>query len=90
MARQLHAINREHLATDQPLLIADGEDGREDVRDVLAQRADEVGEGGAVGRGVAAQGDERDVLLAGPRDAAAADDALRVGESTTFNNIAGG
>ena len=58
MARQLHAIDREHLATDQALSIADQERLGEDLRDLVAQRADEACDGREVGLAVAGQGDE--------------------------------
>ena len=42
MARQLHAVDGEHFAADQPLSVAERHDRRNDRRDVLAQRTDDV------------------------------------------------
>jgi len=78
VAGELHAVDGEHLAPDQPLPIADRHDGGEHVRDGVAQRADEVGDGGEVRGGVAAEGEEGDVLAAEARDPTAADDTVRV------------
>jgi len=50
VAWQLHPINREHLAPDQPLAVAHREHGRKHLRDVVAERADEMGDGGEVRR----------------------------------------
>ena len=80
ITRQFHAIDRKHLAPDQPLPVADRQHRRKDLRDVVAERADKVRDGGEVRRGHAAERHERDVLLAHALDRAAADDPLRVRE----------
>lgn len=80
ITRQLHAVDRKHLASDEPLSIADREHGRKDRRDLIPQPADEVRDGGEVRPRVTAQGNERDLLLAGPRDGPTADDPTRVSE----------
>jgi len=80
IAGQLHPIDGKHLAPDQALLVADGQYGGEDPGDIVAQRAHEVRDRREVRRLVAAEGDERHVLLARPGDRAAADDPARVGE----------
>jgi hypothetical protein len=36
IAGELHAIDGEHLATEQALAVTDGEDGAEDLGDVVA------------------------------------------------------
>jgi len=80
IAGQLDPVDGEHLAADQPLAVTDGEHGGEDRRDLIAQGRYEVRDGREVGPGIAAQGDERDVFLAGPGDRAAAHDPAGVGE----------
>jgi len=80
IARQLHAIDRKHLAPDQSWRVADGQHSGKDLRDVVVQRAHELRDGGAVRRGIAAQRDERHVVLARSLDTATADNALRVRE----------
>lgn len=80
VARQLHAIDGKHLAPNEALAVAHRQDGREDRRDLVAQRADEVGNRREVGPGVTAQRDERDVVLAGLGDGTAAHDPPRVRE----------
>ena len=78
IARQFHPIDREHLAPDQALPVADEEHLAKDARHLVPERADEPGQRGEVRRRVAAQGDEGDVLATSAFDAAAADDALRI------------
>ncbi len=58
--------------------IADEQDLSEQLGDVVAQIADESGDGGEVRRLITAQRNEGDVLVARPFDRAAADDAARV------------
>ncbi len=48
IARQLHPVDRKHLAPDQPLPIAHREHGRNDRRDLVSQGADNVRDGGEV------------------------------------------
>jgi hypothetical protein len=45
IARQLHAVDREHFAPDQSLPIADREHRGEDRGNLLPQGADEMGDG---------------------------------------------
>ena len=80
VARQFHAIDREHLAADEALLVAHREHRGEHPRDVVTQRAHELRDRREVRRPRAAERDEGHVLFAGPRDATTAHDALRVGE----------
>ena len=80
IAGELDPVDGEHLAADQPLAVTDREHGGEDRRDLIAQGRYEVRDGREVGPRVAAQGDERDVILAGPGDRAAAHDPAGVGE----------
>ena len=80
VTRQFHAVDRKHLAADQALRVTHGQYGREHARDVLTERAHELGDRREVRRAVTAQGDERDVLLARALDLPAAHDALRVRE----------
>ena len=80
VTRQLHAVDRKHLAPDQPLPVADRQHRRKDLRDVVAERADKVRDGGEVRRGHAAQRHERHVLLAHPLNRPTAHNALRVRE----------
>ena len=54
VARELHAVDREHLAADEALRVADRNDRREHAGDVLAERAHEVRDRREVGRRVAA------------------------------------
>ena len=84
MARQFHAVDGEHLAADQAFAVADRHDRRQDPRDVLAQCADEVCDRRAVRARIARERDERHVLRARAFDAAAAHDALGVGEEHHF------
>lgn len=78
VSRELHAVDREHLAPDQTLRIADGGHAPEHVRDVGAERANEVRDRGEVRRVIAAERDERDVLTTRLGDRAAADEAVGV------------
>ena len=80
VARQLHAINRKHLPPDQALAVAHREHRRKQLRDVVTARADEMGNGGEVRRGHAAERHDRHVLLADAFDRPAPHDALRVRE----------
>ena len=80
IARELHAVNRKHLAADQALCVTHGQDGREHARDVRTERAHELGDGREVRGTVSAEGDERHVLLTRPLDLPAAHDPLRVRE----------
>ena len=80
VVRQLHPINGEHLAADQALPIANRQDRSEYQRDVLAHAADEVGDGGEMRAAIAAQGDKGHLVAAGPFNATAADNALRIGK----------
>ena len=89
IAGQLDAVDGEHLVTDQPLLVADEEHLRKYLRDLVAERANEVGDSGEVRRGVAGQCNKDDVLTAGGLDVAAADDALTVGEEDDLEQHGG-
>ena len=82
VAGQLHAINGEHLSSNESLLVADEQHLAEDVRDLFTQCADEVGEDGEVWCGAARDRDQGDVFAAGALDVAAADDALAVSKRT--------
>jgi len=70
----------EHLATDEALAVADEQDFLEQRPDLVAQGADEVGEGGEVRGAVAGQGDEGDLFATGTLDLARTDEAQAVGE----------
>ena len=78
VARELDAIDGEHLVTDEPVIVADRDDRAEHVGDILAERAHEVSNRRAVRRGIAAQGDERDVLATRRLDLPTADHATGV------------
>ena len=81
MALQCHAIDRKHLAADQPLPITDRDHRREHVRGLVADRTDELRDRRAVRRLIAAQRDERHVLGARPRDRPTTHDAARIREA---------
>ena len=66
--RQLHAVDSEHLTSDQALALADEQNLNEDVGDVLTQRAHESSNGGEVRRTVPGQCNEGDVASAGTLD----------------------
>jgi hypothetical protein len=78
VAGQLHAVDGKHLAPDQTLRVADQEHLLEHFANQLVQARDEGGDGGEVRAGVAAQGNEGDVLAARAFDGPAGDDATRV------------
>ena len=80
IVREFDAIDRKHLAFNQPRRVAHREHGGEDPRDVVAQRAHELRDGGEVRRAIATQRDERHVFFARPGDLSAADDPLRIRE----------
>lgn len=80
IARQLDAIDGEHLPPDQPLGIAGGDDRREDGRDLIANGAHKLGDRREVGRRVPAERDKGDMLATQPLDAATADHPVRVGD----------
>jgi hypothetical protein len=80
VARQLDAVDGEHLAADEPLPVADGQDFLEQPRRLGTQGGDEGGDGGEMRLAVAGEGDEGDVFPAGPLDAPRTDDPLAVGE----------
>ena len=65
---QLHAIDGEHLAPDQALGVADQQYLLEHFANQVPEARDERSEGGEVRAGVAAQGNEGDVLAAGAFD----------------------
>jgi hypothetical protein len=79
VARQLHAVDGEHLAPDQPFRIANRQHRPEDARDVVAERTHELRDGGEMGRLVPAERDKRHVLAAGLLDSATANNAVGVG-----------
>ena len=62
VAGQLDPVDGEHLTANKPFTIADRQRRTEHVRNTLAQRAHEVGDGVEVWLRIAAQGDEGDVL----------------------------
>lgn len=76
VARELHAIDGEHLAAEEPLGVADRDHRGEHPRDVLAERAHEVGNRREVRRGVPTQRDERDVVATALFDPPAAHDTV--------------
>jgi len=78
VARQVHAVNRKHLAANEALLVTHGQDRDKDARDILAQRAHELRDRGEVRRALATERGEGHVLLAGPLDLTAAHNPLRV------------
>jgi len=78
IARKLHAVDGEHLAPDQALLVTDGEHRGEHVRDVGAEGAHELRDGREVRGGVPAERDEGHVLAAEPLDGPAAHDPVRI------------
>jgi hypothetical protein len=80
VAGELHAIDGEHLAPDQPLGVADRDHRSEHPRDVRAQRAHEVRDRREMRTGIAAQGNEPHMLATGPLDPAAAHAPLGVRE----------
>lgn len=80
VARQLDAVDGEHLASDQPLTITDREHLGEDLRNLVTERTNETGDRGEVRLAVAGEGDEDGMLAAQAFNAATADDTLRVGE----------
>ena len=80
IAGEFDAADGKHLVADEALAIADGEHGAEDLGDVLAQRADEVGDGREVWLTIAGECDESHLLDAGLRDETTGDEAARVGE----------
>jgi hypothetical protein len=90
VARQFHAVDRRHLATNQAFRVAHREHAREHLRDILAQRADEARDRGKVRRLLATQRHERDVLLARALNTPTAHDALRVGEQHDLGQHPGG
>jgi hypothetical protein len=69
----------EHLPADQTLAVANDQHLAEDPADVVAQFADEAGNGGKVQCVVIARIDKGGMFPAGAFDGPAADDALRVG-----------
>ena len=79
IARQLHPVDREHGAPNQSLPVAHGQHGGEDRRDRGIGSTDEVRNGREVRARVPAEGDERHVFLAGPRNRPTAHDPARVG-----------
>jgi hypothetical protein len=80
VARQLDTVDGKHLTANEPLAVADEQDFLEQRFDLAAQAADKVGEGGEVRGEVASEGNEGDLLTAGPLDLPATDDAAAVGE----------
>jgi len=87
---QLDAINSEHFAADEALAVTQIQHLGKELGDVVAQAGDEGGDGGVVRGAVATEGDEGDVVRAGAFDAAAADDALAVGEEDDLEQQPGG
>lgn len=65
VAWQFDAVNREHLAPDQALLVAEVEHLTKDGSNLVAETGDEVGEGGEVRTTIPGVGDEGDLLAAG-------------------------
>jgi hypothetical protein len=89
VARQFHAVDREHLAADQALRVANKKHLREHIGDVFAERADEAGDRREMRRLIAAEGDEGHVLPASPLDRPAADNAARIGEQDNLQQYGG-
>jgi len=90
VAQQLHAINRQQRAPDQSRAIAHRQDRRTYRRDIVAERADELGNRCEVRRRHAAQRHERHVRLADPLDRPAPHHALRVREAHDLESHGGG
>ncbi|MNZ89918.1 hypothetical protein D3C78_1088600 [compost metagenome] len=80
VARQLHPVDGEHLAADQPLAVADGEHLGEQPGRQIAHVGYERGQGGEVRLAVAGHRHEQHMLAAGGFHLAAADDAAAVGQ----------
>lgn len=89
VARQLHAVDGEHLAADQTLHIADERDRRERVGDFVAETANETCNRGEVRSRIPGQGDEGDVFSTGAFDRSAADDAAAVGKQDQLEQDSG-
>jgi hypothetical protein len=66
VGRQLHAVDGEQLAPDQPLRIAGQQHLVEQRLDLRSQAAEELGQLRVAGVAVPADRDELDVVLAGP------------------------
>jgi len=79
VAREFDAINREHLASDQALPVAEVDHLGEELGDVFAQSGDKGGDGRKVRGAVTGERDEADVFSAQPLNPPAADDAFGVG-----------
>ena len=65
IARQLDAVDGEHLAADQSLPVAEVEHLSEELGDFVTEARDKGGKGGEVRGAVAGQGNEGDVFAAG-------------------------
>jgi hypothetical protein len=78
IARELDAVDRKHLAANQALSIADRDHRREDMRDLVPDRAHEVRDGGEMRGLIPAQCNERHVLRTGPRNRPATHDPAGV------------
>ena len=80
VARQFYAVDGEHFAPDQALLVADEEYLGENAGNIVAQGRNKSSYRSEVWSAVAGEGDENDVFAAGTFDVAAADYALAVGK----------
>ena len=80
VGRQFHAVDGEHLASDQTLAVAQAEHLSKDAGDVVGKTRDKCSNRGEVRLGVARQGDKGNVMTADGFDVAAGDKALAVGE----------
>ncbi|MFT3847296.1 MAG: hypothetical protein QM739_02525 [Propionivibrio sp.] len=79
IARQLDAIDREHLPADQALTVTEVEYVSKEPGYIVSQARDESGQCREVRGAVAREGDEGDVFAAQALDTPAADDAFGVG-----------
>jgi hypothetical protein len=84
VARELHAVDGEHLASDQSLTVAQVEDLRENVGDFIAEASDKGGDRRRMWGVIVGQRHEGNVFAAVTLEGAAADDAARVGERRDF------
>jgi len=69
-----------HFAGDQSLPVTQIEHLAKELGNLVTEGADEIGDGGEVRGAVAGEGNEGDVLPAGPFNLARTDDATAVGE----------
>ena len=85
ISRQLDAINGEHLASDQTLMVANDENLSKQFGNLLPPVGDEGSKRGEVRLAVAGDGDEQVVLPTGLFYLAAAADATAIGQQNDFD-----